>query len=417
MISFLQKVSLSAKSINDYQNLTPDILEEIRVLSEKLKGMKVGHVNATSVGGGVAEMLKSVVPLQKDLGLNSSWYVIPPKDDFFEVTKKIHNFLQGKAGDLTDREKTTYLDHNKVIAGLLENIEAEVLVVHDPQPAAALHFMTKNRPKLVIWRCHIDTSAPNENVWNFLYKYLKDFDRFIFTMQDFVHHQISPNKVSLMTPVIDPFTRKNELIAKESALSLIANSGVNITKPLVTQVSRLDPWKDPIGVIDAFAIAKREIPDLQLAFVAQMASDDPEGVRIAQEVQNYAKGKSGIYFFINSDENDFFVNAFQTASTAILQKSIREGFALTVTEAMWKGAVVIGGNVGGIRLQIEDGKNGFLVNSPQDAADRIVYVIKNPARIASISKAARESVKSYFLMPHLLLKEFNLFDRQGATLR
>ncbi len=405
----LQEVSVAEKKLVDYNSLIPDVVESLTTLAQKSKNLKIAEVNATALGGGVAEMLPSEVPLWRDLGLSCGWYVIPPDMAFFEVTKKIHNFLQGKAGDLTPQEKHLYLEHNKVCARLLDEIETDVLIVHDPQPAAAVAFM-KNRPKLVIWRCHIDTSTPNEAVWSFIFDYLQKFDRFIFTMQDFVHDGIAGEKVSLITPVIDPFAPKNKLMTKDEAKLLLTSLGVDVTKPLVTQVSRLDPWKDPIGVIDACQLAKARVPNLQLAFVAQMASDDPEGVQIAEEVKAYAKSKEGILFFINMQDNDRFVDAFQTASDVILQKSIKEGFALTVTEAMWKGAIVIGGRVGGIQLQIQDGENGFLVNSVEEAAEKIVYVLANQDKMQSISQKAHESVKTRYLMPHLLLSYLKVFQ-------
>lgn len=409
-MSKLTESTLAPKKISDYEPLVPEVLHSIESLVGNYKGLNIAHVNATAVGGGVAEMLQSVVPLQRDLGMNSHWYVIPPRADYFEVTKLIHNFLQGKEGELTQEQKAIYIEHNQLIASLLDEINADILIIHDPQPAAAISFM-KKRPKLCIWRCHIDTSTPNDKVWQFLYPYLEKFDQFIFTTKEFAHQDIALEKINLLTPCIDPFATKNKLIDKNEAINILKSLGVDTTKPLITQVSRLDPWKDPKGVVDAFVLAQKQVPDLQLAFVANMASDDPEGAVIAAEIKEYCKDKSGIHFFINLADNDLQVNAFQTASNVIIQKSIREGFALTVTEAMWKGTVVIGGNVGGIKLQITDGKNGFLVNSPQEASKIIIYAINNTDKVKEMGQAAHEKVKNNFLLPHLILNELNLFKK------
>lgn len=406
----LLDIKFKPKKISDYKTLLPKEYQELMEKAQKYHGKFVVNVNATALGGGVAEMLRTQIPLERDLGIDSRWLVIPPGEEFFEVTKSIHNFMQGKEGELTEQQKQKYLDHNRLVAKLLDEVGSEILIIHDPQPAAALSFM-KRKPKLTVWRCHIDTTNPNTSVWNFLYPYISEYDSLIFTMKAFVHSNIPENKLFLIPPSIDPFSDKNKLIEKEKAINILNKLGVNTDKPLLTQVSRLDPWKDPKGVIDAYRIAKNQIPDLQLAFVAQMASDDPEGEIVYKEVKDYAAIDKDILFFINLKNNDLEVNAFQSASDIILQKSIREGFALTVTEAMWKKAVVIGGNVGGIKLQIKDGGNGFLVNSAEEAAGRISYCLKNKAVRKSIGSAAHNSVKSNFLIPHLLLKYFNLYNQ------
>lgn len=404
--NLLQKVNCSPKRLNDYRPIAPRVVDKIHQLAKSLQGLKIAHLNATPLGGGVAEMLRCSVPLQRDIGLDSTWYVIPPKESFFEVTKEIHNFMQGKAGGLTEGQKKIYLDYNQHIAGLLAKIKADVFLIHDPQPAAALSFLNQ-RPKLSIWRCHIDTSHPNKSVWNFLMPYLKSYDHFVFTMPDYIHQDFPLEKVSFITPVIDPLSKKNKPMAKTKAKLYLKKFGIDIRKPLITQVSRYDPWKDPQGVIDAYRLAKKRIPKLQLALVAQMANDDPEGEKVYQQVKDYAQDEKDIFLLVNLPNNDRAVNAFQTASDIILQKSTREGFGLTVTEAMWKKAAVIGGNVGGIKLQIKDGVNGFLVNSSQEAAERIIHLFKNPKIKKKISQAAHDSVKSRFLMPHSLLNYLN----------
>lgn len=408
----LRKVECGVSSLEDYRSIVPDIVEKVRLLAKPLRGLRIVHINATAIGGGVAEMLKSEVPLQNDLGLKSSWYVIPPDEGFFTVTKAIHNFLQGKEGELNEEQKRVYLDYNQQIAGLLAQISTDVLIIHDPQPAAALSFLNGRKPKLAIWRCHIDTSTPNQSVWDFLLPYLKNFDRYVFTLPDYSNGVFDESKISYITPVIDPFSPKNVALPKAEAKEYLKKMGVDITKPLLTQISRLDPWKDPLGVIDAYRLAKRQLPSLQLALVAQMATDDPEGTVVYGQVKKHVAGERGIFIFVNLPDNDRAVNAFQVGSDVILQKSIREGFGLTVTEAMWKGAAVVGGNVGGIRAQIRDGENGFLVNSSTEAAERIVRVISEPHLKQKLSTAAHQTVLNSFLLPHKLLKFLELFDKE-----
>lgn len=409
-MSQLIKVNTPFKRVDDYSLLIPETVEEIKKTAKTLKGLKITHLNATSLGGGVAEMLYSLVPLQRDLGLDSNWLVLPPNQEFFEVTKEIHNFLQGKEGSLTEKQKEIYINYNQFIAQLLERISTDILIIHDPQPAASLTFLLHNKPQLALWRCHIDTSNPNERVWKFLLPFLNNFDHHVFTMKQFTHQEFPKEKLSFITPSIDPLSPKNIPFKKPDAQKYIKQFGINTAHPLVTQVSRLDPWKDPLGVVKAFLLAKNKIPALQLALVAQMASDDPEGVKVYEQVKDYIKERRDIFLLVNILDNDQAVNAFQTASDIILQKSIKEGFGLTVTEAMWKKSVVIGGNVGGIKLQIQDGDNGLLVSSVEETAEKIVYLLNHPNVCQKISQKARQSVKNKFLIPHKLLHYLYLFQ-------
>ncbi|MCL5411190.1 MAG: glycosyltransferase [Patescibacteria group bacterium] len=406
----LIEISCPPKHLKDYSIFTPKVVERVSKLAKNLQGVRVTHVNATAVGGGVAEMLRSLIPLQNDIGFSSKWYVIPPNEEFFNVTKEIHNFLQGKPGNLTNKQKKIYLDYNKNLANLLSEIKTDILIIHDPQPAAALSFL-KQLPSVCLWRCHVDTTDPNQSVWNFLVPYLRIYNPIVFSTSEFVPHDFNQDQVNIITPVIDPLIDKNRLTSKAEAKNHLQKLGIDVSKPLVTQVSRLDPWKDPIGVIDSFFLAKKAIPKLQLALVAQTADDDPEGIKIYQKVRDYIKGKKDILLLVNLPENDLAVNAFQTGSDMILQKSIREGFSLAVTEAMWKGTVVIGGNVGGIKAQIQDGVNSFLVNSIEETAQKIVYVLNHPEAAQKISAVAHRSVQSQFLIPHKLLNYVQLFKK------
>ena len=398
----------SLKHIKDYKNLTPQVVDEILQIADNLKGLRVVHLNATSLGGGVAEMLQSIIPIQRDIGLKSSWYVIPPNEEFFKITKQVHNFLQGKAGELTQKEKDIYIKYNRYIAKLVDQIETDILIVHDPQSAASISYL-KNKPRICIWRCHIDMTAPNKSVWNFLSPHIKRYDHFVFSMPDFVPKEINQGTFSIICPVIDPLSVKNRLMSKKEAQTYIQKFGINVNKPLVTQVSRLDPWKDPKGVIDAYRSAKKEVPNIQLVLLTQMALDDPEGLLIYKQVRDYIGREEDITLLANLDDNDLAVNAFQTASTVMVQKSIREGFGLTITEAMWKGAVVVAGNVGGIRFQIQDGVNGFLVNSSDEAAEKIIFVLSHPEITEKISEVAHKTVEDKFLLTHDILRWLKLF--------
>lgn len=406
----LIKVKFPSKHLDDYSSFVPQVVQEIHQLAKPLKGLKVVHLNATALGGGVAEMLRSAVPLQRNIGLDSSWLVIPPEDSFFKITKEIHNFLQGKKGSLTKRQKKIYLDYNQYLTQLLTKIKADIFLIHDPQPAAVLNFFKKKKPK-AIWRCHIDTSHPNQSVWRFILPYLKAYDHYVFTMADYINHNFPLKKVSFITPVIDPLSAKNRLMDKKRARQYLKRFNLDIKKPIITQISRFDPWKDPKGVIDAYRLAKKEIPNLQLVLMAQMATDDPEGAQIYQEIKDYVGKEKGIFLLVNLPDNDIAVNAFQTGSDLVIQKSIREGFGLTVTEAMWKRAAVIGGNAGGIVLQIKNGVNGYLVNSPEETAERIVYLLKNVKTKERMARAAHNSVKNKFLIPHQLLNYLRLFKK------
>lgn len=390
-----------------------DVVKEIQDMPLSLQGLRVVHLNATAVGGGVAEMLRSEVSLQNNIGLDSRWYVISPNQDFFEVTKKIHNLLQGQPGELETEEKEIYLQVNRSIAHSLLDLkpQSDILIVHDPQSAPVVSFLGLNRPEFALWRCHIDTTSPNQAMWEFLSPFLNFYDHHIFTMPEYMHSGFSEEDLSIFTPVIDPLSPKNTLISKDEAKGYIRRFGIDTNKPLITQVSRLDPWKDPLGVIDAYRSAKLRVSDLQLAMVAQSAADDPEGERLRIEAEKHIKGEKGIFLLVNLPENDRAVNAFQTGSDIILQKSIREGFSLTVTEAMWKGTVVIGGDVGGIKAQIQDGKNGFLVNSIEETAEKIIHVLNNPQLRENMGENAHESVRNRFLLPHATLKFLKLFDK------
>lgn len=402
------------KTISDYRKIIPTkTIWEIKKLKKELKGLKVAHLNATPKGGGVAEILKALVPLMRSQDIKTEWYTIPPKKDFFDVTKKVHNALQGKAKNLTRKEKEIYLDYNEKIAKLMRKIDVDVWIVHDPQPMATIQFL-KKKAKMVS-RVHIDTTLPQKSVWSFFSQFLEQYDRAIFSVRDFVPEGFLKEKVRIFPPAIDPLSLKNREIDKKILDEIIAYLGLDLERPIIAQVARFDPWKDPKGVIDAYRIAKKKVPELQLVYAGLIiAQDDPEAKRILREVQKYAGGDSDIHLFYDPREIldfgvDLFVNSIQRRADVILQKSIKEGFGLSVTEAMWKKKAVVGGNVGGIKTQIEDGKNGFLVASPEKAGERIVELIRDSQLRERLGRAAKITVKKKFLLPRLLRDYLKLF--------
>jgi trehalose synthase len=376
--------------------------EDLERLATRLRGLKVGHVNATSRGGGVAEILMSLVPLMNGLGVETDWYCIAPNPDFFQVTKNIHNSLQGGSWQFDSRTHEIFLLQNRRIAAEIQELDVDLWVVHDSQPCpikAGMHPFRQG-----IWHCHIDTSTPNRAVWNYLYRYLQGYDRLVFCLPEYVNGSAPPEKVRFLRPAIDPLTVKNQHLLKTKAKEVLAGLCIDPQRPLISQVSRFDPWKDPLGVIDAYRMAKREIPDLQLALVGVIeAQDDPEAVTVLEQVEQYKRGDPDIHVFSDPEQvGHMEVNAFQTASDIVLQKSVREGFGLTVAEAMWKETPVIGGNCGGIRIQIQDGKNGFLVNTPQECGRRVEELIRDEPLRKRVAAAGRETVRQAYLIPRLL---------------
>jgi trehalose synthase len=293
-------------------------------------------------------------------------------------------------------------------------IRADVWVVHDPQPLAAIEFQPRAHP--AIWRCHIDTSTPNPGVRDFLLPYMRQYDKLVFSIGQFALPGLDADKLNFVTPAIDALVSKNAPLDEHYARRVVQKFGPQPDRPLITQVSRFDPWKDPIGVVDAYRIVKRRHPGLQLALVGMTARDDPEASRVFAEVQQYVHGDRDVYLLTEHNQvGNFEVNAFQTASDVVVQKSLREGFGLTVSEAMWKGSPVVGGRVGGIVAQIDDGKDGFLVSSVQECADRIEQLLGNKAASVEMGRRAREHVRERFLMPTLLLNYHRMLDSVSAA--
>lgn len=412
----LSRVETEARKLKEYKGIiTDELYQEIEDLSKKFKGLKVAHVNATPRGGGVAEILKALTPLMKGIGLRVSWHVIPPGEKFFKLTKEIHNALQGKRFSLDFSSRKMYQRYSEKAAEMMLDMNPDVWIIHDPQPVGVVQYLSDRDFYPLISRIHIDTTSPNPEAWNFIRSFLLEYDRVIFSTKEFVNEDISFKDVEIFSPAIDPLSEKNKPLPVEEAQTILKNFGIDVDRPVVSDILRFDPWKDPLGVVKSYRLAKKEIPDLQLALVGLfLARDDPRAARIYEEVKEKTKGDPDVHLF--SDPNrlgslsvDRFVNAFQGGSDVVIQKSIREGFGLVVTEAMWKGQPVIGGNAGGIKLQIDDGENGFLVSSPEEASKRIVELLKNDKLREKLGKEAKETVREHFLLPRLLKDYLELF--------
>lgn len=409
----LESVDVGIQSIECYEaSAGADRVAQLRALAAPLRGARILHLNATPYGGGVAEILRSEIPLLRHLGLAADWKLITGDQTFFAVTKTIHNGLQGAARELTASEQETYLTYATRNARLLDE-PYDLIVIHDPQPLAVLQRHGKGAARW-IWRCHIDTSEPNPPVWRFLQPYLAGYDAAVFTLGSFVPPDFPVARVEIIPPAIDPESPKNIDLDPVLARRLLQWIGVDVDRPLICQVSRFDPWKDPLGVIAAYQMVKREVPDLQLALVGSMANDDPEGWAVYRQIQQVARGDPGIHLFTNlTGVGNVEVNAFQRLSDVVIQKSLREGFGLVVSEALWKRTPVVAGRAGGIPLQLQAGRGGFLVDTVAACAERTLWLLQHPEEGAALAAQGRELVRERFLLTRLSADELRLY---GALL-
>ena len=387
--------------IEDYEPLIGvETVERIREKAKSLQGFHIANINSTFYGGGVAELLNSLTLLMNSLGLKAGWRTINGRTDFFRITKKMHNALQGGPFHRTDRKYEIYeqvLYENSVRM----HLKHDCVIVHDPQPLGLIQYYAKKGSWL--WRCHIDLSKPNRDLWDYLAPFIERYDGAILSSEAYSQKLTIPQHFFM--PAIDPFTVKNRAFLEDEVNERLEHHRIPTDLPLVVQVSRFDRWKDPQGVIRAFKLARKEV-DCTLVLLGNYATDDPEGQEIFESLLGSQEER---ILVLASGDDTALVNALQTKATVVLQKSTREGFGLTVTEAMWKGTPVIGGNVGGIRNQIEDGVNGFLVSSIEQTANRIVRVLKNPELREQLGKRAKESVQQKFLMTRLLEQYLDLF--------
>ncbi|MGA9771433.1 MAG: glycosyltransferase [Blastocatellia bacterium] len=414
----LQKVELPAKRLLDYESIVgSDVVEEIIEAAKPLAGARALHINATAYGGGVAEILQTLVPLMCDIGIEAEWQVIVGENEFFSVTKMFHNALQGHSIDLTEEVRQIFLRNNELNAKLFEG-SYDYVIVHDPQPAALLHYHGREGGKHWIWRCHIDTSTPYLPVRDFLKPYLLEYDAAIYTLPDYVGSGMSFPRLYMIPPSIDPLVEKNRPMETDEARRVVSRFGIDINRPLLVQVSRFDSWKDPLGVIDAYRIVKSHIPEVQLALVGSMATDDPEGMVYYAKTLRRAGEDFDVHVLSNLDGvNNREINAFQTAADVVIQKSTREGFGLVVTEALWKGKPVIGGKVGGIPLQVIDGETGFLVTDTDGCARACLLLLQQPNRSREMGERAREHVKKNFLSTRHLFDYVKMFNELAGHTR
>jgi len=406
----LQPVTVAHKQLADYTSIVGrTLVDEIRERAERLKGKRVLHVSATAFGGGVSEILYTLVPLMIDVGLECEWQVIYGREEFFNATKVMHNALQGNPFDLTDEQWNTWRRYNEINAQQLSD-GWDVCIVHDPQPAA-LASLVADKASHWVWRCHIDLSTPNPKTLEHLLPHLTPYEASVFHMRQYVPDSLD-GQAHVFAPAIDPLAPKNMAFSPEDAVYICGQFGIDVDRPLLCQVSRFDPWKDPLGVIDAYRIVKAELPDVQLALVGSMATDDPEGWDYFNATVSHADGDPDVHILNNlNNVGAIEVNAFQSHCDVVIQKSTREGFGLTVTEAIWKARPFIGGKVGGIPLQVTDGESGYLVSSVDECAQRALDILHDPALGKRLGRAGKESVRQRFLMPRLLRDWLHLFEQ------
>jgi trehalose synthase len=407
MTAYEELVARNMRRLDDYRGVVADeVLEEIREKAKLLKGATFAHVNATNYGGGVAEILNNFVLLMNDLGIRTEWRVLHGTPDFFEVTKKFHNALQGQDISFSEAELAIYEFTNSKYASYAI-FDHDYVVIHDPQPLAIVHFREHTSPW--VWRCHIDITRPNKQAWDFIKPYVEGFERMVVSAEIYRNPGFDIQQ-DIIPPSIDPLSRKNVELGEDLMAGLLREAEVPLDKPLVTQVSRFDPWKDPQGVLEVFKLVKPQI-DCRLVFCYNIANDDPEAARIYRDMYEVAKPylESGDVLFVRGDD-PLLVNALQRKSAVVLQKSTREGFGLTVTEAMWKRTPVVASNVGGIPTQLVDGVTGYLAD-PMDfeaVATRVVELLADSELRDRLGRQAQEHVRQNFLITRHLLDYLDL---------
>jgi trehalose synthase len=397
------------RTLEDYRDIVgDDVIAEIYRLARPLYGKKILHINSTYSGGGVAEILYTLVPLLNCAGLDADWRVLRGTPEFFNITKKFHNAIQGESIRMTDIKASLYVENNQEFASYC-NIDADCVIIHDPQPLPLIRFYKKRQPW--IWRCHVDLSHPNEELWHFLKGFILSYDGIIVSDEQYVRKEL-PVRYSIIEPAIDALSSKNKEISEELIEKTLNKYGVPTDKPIITQISRFDKWKDPEGVIEVYKLVRKEC-DCRLVLCGSMASDDPEGWEIFDKTRTAAgsmlDNKDVIFLTV---EDNILVNALQSKSSVVLQKSTREGFGLTVTEALWKGKPVVASNVGGIPRQVIDNKTGFLVE-PHDikgCADIVGSILKHPKVAQFLGSNGKEHVRKNFLMTRHVIDDLKLLN-------
>jgi trehalose synthase len=370
-------------------------VQRLRRLAARLQGKRIVHVNSTRSGGGVAEILGWMVPLMNELGLQARWEVIAGMPEFYRVTKAFHNGLQGLPVTLKRSDYDLHFEVNRANAEKL-NLEADIVFIHDPQPIYLPRFTPKGKVGRWIWRCHIDASHPDRGVWKYLEAAIPDYEATIFSMAAFTRPLPCP--MFIIPPAIDPLSDKNCPIPETERMETLNRLGIDPDRPMLLQVSRFDRFKDPLGVVAAYRLLKPYHPDLQLVLAGGGADDDPEGAEVLNEVHDRASGDPDLKVLLLPPDAHRTINALQRSAVIVIQKSIKEGFGLTVTEALWKGKPVVGGACGGITLQVHDYQTGFLVHSPAGAAYRIRYLLRYADKRHRMGRVAQDYVREHFLL-------------------
>ena len=411
----LQRVNPGNKSLADYRSIIRRRLyDEIVEFSERLDGVRILHVSSTGFGGGVAEILYTLVPLMRDAGLEAEWGVMFGAEPFFNVTKSFHNALQGADYELSIEDRAIYEEYNRQSAEALQKDEEEwdILFIHDPQPALLKHFSGGLSEKTRwIWRCHIDTSTPNREVLDYLLPYITDYDAQIYTLKEYTPPGVDLPGLTIIPPSIDPLSPKNMALSPDDARYIANQFGVDTNRPFILQVSRFDPWKDPLGVIDVYRAVKEEVPEVQLVLIGSMAHDDPEGWDYWYKTVNYASGDQDIFLFSNlTNVGAIEVNAFQSIADVVIQKSIREGFGLVVAEALWKARPLVASRVGGIPMQVTAG-GGILIDTIPEAAAACVKLLRDPKFAREMGRRGKEHVREHYLIPRQLRDDLRLFAK------
>lgn len=397
------------RAIDEYRGIVGDkVISDIVKMAKNLYGLRVLHINSTYYGGGVAEMLYSLIPLMNDVGVSVDWRILRGTPEFFTITKKFHNAIQGDPINLSDIKKTLYIQNNQDFASYCQ-IDADCVIIHDPQPLPLIRFYKRKQPW--IWRCHVDLSRPNPQLWDYLKGFILRYDRVIVSDCRYMKEDL-PMDYSVIHPVIDPLSSKNKEISKDLIMRTLKKYAVPTDKPILTQISRFDKWKDPANVIEMFKLVKARI-DCRLVLCGSMAADDPEGIQIYQKIlqraNNHVAKRDVILLTV---EDNILVNALQRISSVVIQKSIREGFGLTVTEALWKEKPVVASNVGGIPLQMADGETGYLID-PTDiktGAARVISILENPVEAKRLGTNGREMVRKKFLITRHLYDDLKMLN-------
>ena len=397
------------RNLDDYREFVGDeVISTIYRKARRLYGKHFLQINSTYYGGGVAEILDCLVPLMNSVGIEADWRILRGSPDLFTITKKFHNALQGDPINLSDIKKQLYIGVNEAFSTYCQ-IEHDCVIIHDPQPLPLIKFYKKRQPW--VWRCHIDLTDPNKKLWDFLKGFILKYDMVIFSSENYKKKDL-PVEQRVIVPSIDPLSLKNKDLSEKDISKYVKKAGIPSDKPVITQVSRMDPWKDPEGLLEIFKRVKEKI-DCRLVYCYDMALDDPQGIAVYSKVYRKAKKfreRGDVIFVVG--KNQILVNAIQRFSTILVQNSIREGFSLTVTEALWKGKPIVATNVGGIPLQIRNAEEGFLVepSDKEQFADRIVEILKNPSMAKEMGNKAKERVRKNFLITRLLSDYLDLLN-------